>query len=78
MGVRPLGSPIHTEVASCGVKPLNQASVFCSVVPVLPATGRSYRAAAVPVPYCTTAPRVCTAMLEICGSSTRLPTVGSR
>src|SRR5262249_27857098 len=42
--------PIHTDVHSCGVKPVNQALVLLSVVPVLPAAGRpvSARPKAVP------------------------------
>src|SRR5437016_1212265 len=36
----PRGSPTHTDDASCGVKPLNQAAPKDSVVPVLPAAGR--------------------------------------
>ena len=35
----PFGLPIHTEAASWGVTPLNQASTPLSVVPVLPAAG---------------------------------------
>ncbi len=37
IGIRALGSPIHTAVTSCGVYPTNQASLSLSVVPVLPA-----------------------------------------
>jgi hypothetical protein len=32
--------PIQTDVHSCGVKPVNQALVLLSVVPVFPAEGR--------------------------------------
>lgn len=37
-GTRPTDAPYHTTVASYGVYPRNQASVFSSVVPVFPAT----------------------------------------
>jgi hypothetical protein len=32
--------PIHTDVHSCGVNPVNHALVLRSVVPVFPADGR--------------------------------------
>ena len=38
------GKPTQTAVTSSGVKPTNHASFHCSVVPVLPATGRPMRA----------------------------------
>ena len=44
---------IPTAVASCGVKPSNQADTLPVVVPVLPAAGRPKFAPA-PVPLCTT------------------------
>ena len=34
-----LSMPTHTPIATCGVIPINQASVKLLVVPVLPATG---------------------------------------
>jgi hypothetical protein len=40
MGISPEAYPIHTDVASVGVYPQNQASALFSVVPVLPADGR--------------------------------------
>ena len=43
-----------TAVTSWGVKPTNQASLLLSFVPVLPATGRTPKLAAVPVPLLTT------------------------
>src|SRR3954467_13675882 len=47
--------PIHTDVHSWGVKPVNQALVLLSVVPVLPADGRpdSARPYAVPPGWST-------------------------
>ena len=40
IGVYPFGSPTHTAVVSCLVKPTNHALVFSSCVPVLPPAGR--------------------------------------
>ena len=54
IGISPSGYPTHTHVASCGVYPQNHASTYSCAVPVLPATGRSDRAAALPVPDVTT------------------------
>src|SRR4051812_28480573 len=45
---------IVTAVDSCGTYPTNQAALFFSVVPVLPATCRPGSAARVPVPPVTT------------------------
>ena len=47
----PFGKPTHVEVASRGEKPTNQASLFSSVVPVLPPTGQPVFARP-PVPGC--------------------------
>ena len=55
IGTTDSGFPIHTAVASWGVNPMNHASPCLSVVPVLPATGRSDSRALVPVPPVTTA-----------------------
>src|SRR6201989_117972 len=40
IGARDVAWPSQTDVARCGVKPTNQASVKLSVVPVLPAAGQ--------------------------------------
>ena len=49
IAMRASGCPTQTAVESWGMKPQNQASLQSSVVPVLPAAGRSSWAA-VPVP----------------------------
>jgi hypothetical protein len=54
IGISPSWCPTHTQAASCGVYPQNQASSKFWPVPVLPATGRPGSAAAVPVPCVTT------------------------
>ena len=41
IGVYPRGSPTHTTVEYCGVKPTNHALVLLACVPVLPPAGRS-------------------------------------
>jgi len=48
---------MNTAVDSCGVKPTNQALLFMSVVPVLPAAGRPRSRAVAPVPLETTSVR---------------------
>ena len=56
--VRPMGlllsKPTHTAVSNSGVKPMNHASRWSLVVPVLPAAGHP-SCALVPVPRCTLA-----------------------
>src|SRR5664279_4279663 len=39
-GLTPSECPVHTAVASCGVKPTNHVFLLLLVVPVLPAAGR--------------------------------------
>ncbi len=62
-----------TADESCGVKPTNQASLLSLFVPVLPATGRSARAAAVPVPPLTTD---CSATMASAATSSEMTCLG--
>jgi hypothetical protein len=63
-------NPTHTEVAIWGVKPLKKALWYSWAVPVLPATGRSGRAAARPVPPVTTPRSMAVTVAAILGSIT--------
>src|SRR4029079_17535689 len=78
IGISPDGFPIQTAAVNWGVYPTNQASWLWSVVPVLPAAGRSkLPRVALAVPLFSTCLSMLVSVRATLGSSTCTPTVGA-